>query len=108
MYIREAKDTDLKDILFVEREAFNENDEADLVKDILNDPSAEPILSLVAYVGDQAVGHVLFSKAYISSNPDLNVSILAPLAVLPDFQRQGVGGKLIKKGLPIYRGLVLT
>ena len=101
MYIREAKDTDLKDILFVEREAFNENDEADLVKDILNDPSAEPILSLVAYVGDQAVGHVLFSKAYISSNPDLNVSILAPLAVLPDFQRRGVGGKLIKKGLPI-------
>ena len=101
MQIREAKDTDLNDVLFVEREAFNENDEADLVKDILDDPNAEPLLSLIAVVEGQAVGHVLFSRAYLSGNRDLNVSILAPLAVLPDFQRQGIGGKLVKKGLQI-------
>jgi putative acetyltransferase len=56
---------------------------------------------LVAIIDKRAVGHILFSKAYISSNPDLNVSILAPLAVLPEYQRQGIGTKLVKKGIQI-------
>ncbi len=100
MRIRETRDTDLKDIVFVEREAFNSNKEADLTKDMLADPSAKPLISLMAYIEEQPAGHILFTTAHLSNTP-CKVSILAPLAVIPKFQRQGVGGALIKKGLQL-------
>jgi putative acetyltransferase len=37
----------------------------------------------------------------LTNNPKVQVSFLAPLAVVPKFQRQGIGGALIKKGLEI-------
>jgi len=101
MYIRETTDADLKDILFVEREAFNSNKEADLTEDLLADSSAKPLLSLIAYIEDQPAGHILFTKAQLSNTPKVAVSFLAPLAVVPKFQRRGIGGNLIKKGLEL-------
>ena len=102
MYIRETKDADLKDILFVEREAFNSNKEADLTKDMLADPSAKPLISLIAYIEDQPAGHILFTAGRLSNTSSkVAVSFLAPLAVIPKFQRQGIGGSLIKKGLQL-------
>jgi len=102
MIIRETDESDLEQILFVVREAFNYNKEAQLVKDLLNDPTAKPCLSLLAFVDNQAVGHILFTSTKVSNNPDpLRFSILAPLAVRPQFQKQGIGGELIKKGLQI-------
>jgi len=44
------------------------------------------------------VGHILFSRGYIEGNPRIGVSFLAPLAVIPKFQNQGIGGALIKEG----------
>ena len=101
MHIRETNDADLNDILYVEREAFNSNKEADLTKDMLADPSSKPLLSLMAYVEDQPVGHILFTKAYLSNSPNITVSFLAPLAVVPKFQKQGIGSALIRKGLEL-------
>jgi putative acetyltransferase len=102
MYIRETKDADLKDILFVEREAFNSNKEADLTKDMLADPSAKPFISLLAYIEEQPAGHILFTAGHLSNAPKkVSISFLAPLAVIPKFQRQGIGGALIKKGLEL-------
>jgi len=102
MYIRETRDADLKDILFVEREAFNSNKEADLTKDMLADPSANPLLSLIAYIEDQPAGHILFTTGHLLNTPrKIPISFLAPLAVIPKFQRQGIGGSLIKKGLQL-------
>jgi putative acetyltransferase len=102
MYIRETKDADLKDILFVEREAFNSNKEADLTKDMLADPSAKPRLSLIAYIEKQPAGHILFATGHLSNAPKkVAISFLAPLAVIPKFQKQGIGGSLIKKGLEL-------
>ena len=101
MYIRETTDADLNDILFVEREAFNSHKEADLTKDMLADPSAKPLLSLIAFIEDQPAGHILFTTACLSNTPKVAVSLLAPLAVIPKFQRQGIGGNLIKKGLQL-------
>jgi putative acetyltransferase len=95
-------DTDLNDILFVEREAFNSNKEADLTKNLLADPSAKPLLSLMAFIKNQPAGHILFTKAHLLNSPrEFAVSFLAPLAVVPKFQRRGVGGGLIKKGLEL-------
>jgi putative acetyltransferase len=48
MIIRQTNEADLNDILFIEQEAFNSNKEADLVKEMLIDPSAKPLLSLIA------------------------------------------------------------
>ena len=99
MYIREAKNSDFNDILLIERAAFNSNEEAELVRNILADPSAKPLLSLIAFLDGHPAGHILFSKAQLSNNPQVKVSILAPLAVIPDCQKQGIGGALVKRGL---------
>ncbi|MCW4021733.1 MAG: N-acetyltransferase [Candidatus Bathyarchaeota archaeon] len=102
MFVRETTDADLEDILLVLHEAFTNPKEASLVNDILKDPTAKPLVSLLAFVDNQVAGHILFSNAKVSNNPEkLRFSILAPLAVKPQFQKQGVGEALIKKGLKI-------
>lgn len=101
MNIRETTEADLNDILLVEREAFNSHKEADLTRDLLVDPSAKPTISLLAYIEDQPVGHILFTKGHLSNAPKVEISILAPLAVVPKFQKQGIGGSLIKRGLEL-------
>jgi putative acetyltransferase len=100
MCIVEASDSNLLDVLLVERAAFGHDAEAELVRDLLNDPSASPLLSLLALEGERAVGHVLFTSARLKETPAAAaIALLAPLAVVPDLQRQGVGGKLIERGL---------
>jgi putative acetyltransferase len=101
MMIREATDLDLNDTLLVERAAFKKDGESNLTRDLLADPTAKPTLSLLAYIGAQPVGHILFTKATITTAPHIKASILAPLAVIPEYQKQGVGGALIKKGLQL-------
>ena len=71
---------------------------AELTENLLKDPTAQPCLSLLAVHEEQAVGHILFTRAEIS-NSNIKASILAPLAVVPEFQGQGVGGQLIREGL---------
>ncbi len=100
MEIRKASDTELNDVLRVEKDAFGYDKEANLVKDLLNDSSAKPYFSFLAFSNDRAVGHILFTSAQLKvTQNDVSISLLAPLAVIPEFQKQGVGGKLIEYGL---------
>ena len=101
MNIRQTTQADLKDIMFVEKAAFKRDEEVNLTVDLLVDPSAKPLLSLMAYVENQPVGYVLFTKGTLTNHPDVMLSFLAPLAVIPKFQRQGIGGALIKRGVEI-------
>ena len=102
MYIREVSDSDLDDVLFVERVAFGHDEEAELVKELLADPSAKPILSLLAFQEDRPVGHILFTAAHLTSSQSQKaIALLAPLAVVPDAQKQGIGSKLIETGLQL-------
>ena len=102
MRIRETSASDLEDLLNVERLAFGHDDEADLVRALLGDASAKPILSLLAFDDDRAVGHILFTSARLTKTEKaIPITILAPLAVVPDAQKQGIGGKLIARGLQI-------
>ena len=96
--IKEGTEVDLPDVIEVERLAFGEDDEAILVKNILQDPTAQPTISLLAYFQGQPVGHILYSKASIEGHEDLSAYILAPLAVVPAFQRKGIGKKLMEAG----------
>lgn len=100
MRIVEARASDIDVVLEVERVAFGEDDVASLVRNLADDPSARPLLSLLAYVGDRPVGHIMFTAARLQGAQDATpVSLLAPLAVVPDAQRQGVGGRLIEHGV---------
>jgi putative acetyltransferase len=103
MQIRQTTDADLNDILYVEREAFNKEKEAELTKNMLLDPTATPLLSLLAYIKDQPAGHILFTTVHIVNHPVIRASILAPLAVVPKFQCQGIGTALIKEGLKLLQ-----
>lgn len=73
---------------------------ANLVHDLFDDETAGPLLSLVAIENKKLIGHILFTKVTITDCPvGVDARILAPLAVLPECQSTGVGGRLIKEGL---------
>lgn len=98
--IKETQKSDFNAIMEVEKKAFGQEDEAELVAKLLEDKSGEPIVSLLAFHNDEAIGHILFTKSTIEGSDDSPLTyILAPLAVKPEFQRQGIGGMLINEGL---------
>lgn len=99
--IREEQDWE--GIREAHRQAFGREDEARLV-DALRD-GGHVRLSLVAEEGGRVIGHVLFSDLPIET-PQGTVSALAlaPLAVLPARQRQGVGSLLVREGLRACAG----
>ncbi len=102
MHIREASMSDLQDVLLVERAAFGEDDEAELVRNLLDDPTAQPSLSLLAYEDERPVGHILFTAARLEAAPRaVPISLLAPLAVVLDAQKRGIGGALIERGVQL-------
>lgn len=102
MLIREATVDDLEASLDVERRAFGGSVEAELVRELLADPTARPTLSLVALDGDSCVGHVLFTAVRIAGS-EATASILAPLAVVPEAQGKGCGTQLVAAGLALIR-----
>ncbi len=99
--IRETENKDRHIIYEVEKLAFGYEKEAELTEALLSDPSAEPIVSLLAFHNEKAVGHILFTRVYMNEMLEDQplIHILAPLAVIPDYQKQGIGGMLIKAGL---------
>jgi len=98
--IRETSPSDLPDVMLVNRLAFGGETVPELARDILADPSAKPVLSLLAFDDDQPIGHILFSKGcLVEPESACSVAILAPLGVVPAAQRRGVGGRLIEAGL---------
>jgi predicted N-acetyltransferase YhbS len=103
MVIRPANEADLSVVLDIERRAFGDAEGpviADLVAALVRDPTAAPLLSLMAEAHGQPVGHILFTTARITGKEaSPPAAILAPLAVVPEAQRQGIGGRLIREGL---------
>ena len=82
--------------------AFGREDEA-LIVDRMRERGVE-LISLVALVGEQVVGHALFSPVDVVGETAVSPSIaLGPIAVLPEMQKQGIGGKLIHAGLEACR-----
>ena len=63
--------------------------------------TGEAILSLVAVDAGETIGHVLFSRLRVTTadGDDLAAAALAPLAVLPRYQRRGAGAALVREGL---------
>jgi putative acetyltransferase len=82
--------------------AFGQPAEADLV-DALRAAGAAT-LSLVAVHEGRVAGHILFSPVTVASpSGDFAAVGLAPMAVLPELQKQGVGSLLVRAGLDELR-----
>lgn len=102
MHIRPEQPGDIPGVRNVEVLAFGRAAEADLV-DLLRD-HGKATLSLVAEDAGQVVGHVLFSPGRIETpGGPVAVEGLGPLAVLPGWQKQGIGSALVRAGLERLR-----
>ena len=78
--------------------AFGRPDEADLV-DALR-AAARPHISLVAVSHGQVVGHIFFSPVTLEAEAAAPAIFgLAPMAVIPERQKQGIGSRLVREGL---------
>ena len=97
-FIRREQLEDIAPIHEVHQLAFGRPAEADLV-DALRARS-KATLSLVAVENGRIVGHILFSPVTIdSAYPAFSAIGLAPMAVLPERQRRGIGSQLVSTGL---------
>ena len=106
MRIRRALPDDRATVLAIETAAFGRSDEAELVAALLEDPTAQPMVSLLAEVNGRTVGHVLFTAArVVDDDAVVPASLLAPLAVAPEVQRRGVGLALIRAGVETLAAL---
>lgn len=102
--IREERPEDRPAVYKVNRSAFPTPAEADLV-DALR-PLADPLISLVAVVDGRVVGHILFTPVRVVGEGSEGTALgLAPMAVLPEFQSQGIGSRLVHAGLDACRKL---
>jgi len=102
MNIRESVENDKNSIRNVHLNAFGQSEGetiAQLAIDLLEDKSAQPILSLVAEQDNEIIGNVIFSSVCIEGVRGISAYILAPLAVSKFAQKKGIGTQLINKGL---------
>jgi predicted N-acetyltransferase YhbS len=96
--VRAEGPEDLQAIREVHRQAFGQEEEARLVDALREGGYAH--LSLVAEETGQIVGHILFSDLpIVTPTGTVPALALAPVAVLPARQRQGIGSRLVQEGL---------
>ena len=105
--IRQESQEDYEEVYMVVKTAFemaehSDGNEQDLVVALRNSDSFIPELSLVAVKDDKIVGYILFTKIKIENHEEI---ALAPLAVLPEYQKQGIGSMLIEQGHKIAKQL---
>jgi putative acetyltransferase len=95
MLIRTEQPGDEPAIDAVHRAAFPAKDEAKLVGALR--ASGRLSISLVAVDNERIAGHIAFSPVAIDG-VECGLG-LAPVAVVPEYQRKGIGGMLVQEGL---------
>lgn len=100
MIIRQEQESDFEKVYQVVQKAFEEaehcdGNEQDLVAALRKSAAYIPELSLVAEENGEVIAHILFTKIRIGDQTEL---ALAPLSVLPEYQRQGIGTTLMAHG----------
>lgn len=100
MLIRTERPGDYESVYSVVKRAFDraehrDGNEQELVNALRKGEAFVPELSLVAETGGTIAGHILFTRAKVGEH---TVLALAPLSVLPAYQRRGIGISLIREG----------
>ncbi|HEU4509430.1 MAG TPA: N-acetyltransferase [Pyrinomonadaceae bacterium] len=91
--IREERPEDVAAIREVNKRGFGQEQEGKLVDALRSNGAA--VLSLVATLNGRVVGHIMYSPITVG---DVTGAALAPMAVLPEHQRLGIGSKLVEAG----------
>lgn len=98
MLMRSGAPADAAAIDAVHEAAFGGEDEARLVR--MLEADGDTLVSLVAGIEGATVGHVLFSRMQVIADGEAVAAAgLAPVGVLPAYQRLGIGSTLIREGL---------
>ena len=92
--VREERVDDVAAIRDVNKRAFGQDQEAKIVDALRSNGAA--LLSLVATLDGQIVGHIMYSPITVSD--EVTGAALGPMAVLPEHQRGGIGSKLVEAG----------
>lgn len=100
--IRPERPEDYASIRRVVVAAFESTSEGDLVDNIRASEHYIPELSLVAEIDGEVVGHVMVSRVHlVDGSRRREAHSIAPVAVTPSTQGQGVGGALIRRVIEI-------
>ena len=98
MIIRQELPEDTDDIRAINEKAFGQPQEAVIIDKLRQ--NCDELLSLIAVEKETIVGHILFSPAAIKGQHGVIKGMgLAPMAVLPELQRRGIGSQLVKAGV---------
>ncbi len=109
--LRQETDTDYEAVFKVIEEAFSEvvdsdNKEHFLVERLRNSEAFIPELSIIAESDGSIIGHILLTRIQITNDDESFSSLaLAPVSVLPAFQKKGIGGQLIVEAHKIAKSL---
>ena len=102
--IRFERPKDIDEVRLLNHKAFGQPVEGRIVDKLRK--SCNGILSLVAISNNKVIGHIMFSPVTIETQSGVIEGMgLAPMAVLPELQNQGIGSKLVKEGLRIINNM---
>ncbi|MBI5266743.1 MAG: N-acetyltransferase [candidate division Zixibacteria bacterium] len=100
--IRAETPADIEGVRAVNLAAFKQPVEADLIDRLRI--SSPDFISLVAVNARQVVGNIVFTPATLESGQmPISGMALGPMAVLPAFQRKGIGSTLVQLGMALIR-----
>ena len=104
LVLRPETPDDIPGIRLLEEAAFSHHDEANLVD--LARMRGRSALSMVALHAGGVIGHALFTSVTFDNSHDPSTGLgHGPRAVLPEFQRTGIGSRLLRAGLEHVRRL---
>ena len=102
--IRPEQPDDFAAVRTINEAAFGEPSEATIVDSLRN--TCPDVVSLVAVEDDRILGHIFFSPVLVSGGDKVTEGMgLAPMAVLPERQRQGIGSMMVEAGIDAIRAL---
>jgi putative acetyltransferase len=100
--IRLEQPKDIAAVRTINETSFGKPEEATIV-DLLRNTCPDTV-SLVAVEDDRVLGHIFFSPVFVSGGHGVAQGMgLAPMAVLPQRQRQGIGSMLVQAGINAMR-----
>ena len=98
--IRPEEPVDIDEIYELNTLVFGQDKEAQLVEHVRQGSGFIPQLSLVAISDEKIIGYILFSKIVIANGDNRHETLgISSVMVHPNWQRRGVGAKLITYGL---------
>ncbi len=106
MMLRPTVPDEAEVVAEVHRAAFGADLEAELARDLMLDDAFVGLLSFAAEEDGHMIGHVLLTRAWLNRDdgmPGFPLLLLAPLAVVPGSQHEGVGTALVEAAITLAR-----